>query len=286
MERDPLDGLVVVVTGASRGIGAATARELAARGARVVCAARTATEGEHPLGGSLAQTLEEIAADGGTAIAFQVNLATDEGCEQLVAAARDAYGRVDGLVNNAAVGFFGPTTELTTSRWTLSFRLNCHAPFLLAKLVLPEMIARGSGRIVNITSESAVGPGSGPYDPDVAPIGDTAYGAQKALVERFTQGLAQEVYGAGVGVAAIAPSQIVPTPGALLNEHVTGAEDPRAEPASYMAQAIALLLGEPLEQVAGRVLYSQELLLRVGAISEGAGLGADPAVAVSGFNRR
>jgi hypothetical protein len=72
----------------------------------------------------------------------------------------------------------------------------------------------------------------------------------------------------------------------MFNAHITGEDDPRAEPSSYMAEAIRLLITEPLEKVAGRVTYSQELLVEYGYISEGGGLGADPEHAVSGFTRR
>jgi citronellol/citronellal dehydrogenase len=281
-----LDDKVVVVTGASRGIGADTAKALATHGAKVVCAARTLAEGDHVLAGSLERTVAEITDAGGSATAVAVSLSEDEGCEALVEAAHDAYGRIDVLVNNAAVAFFGPLLELKPSRWVMSWRVTCHAPFLLSQLVLPEMIERGEGRIVNISSSSAVGPGTGPYDPDEPLVGDTAYGAQKVMIERLTQGLAQEVYRHGVGVSAVAPSLIVPTPGAMFNAHITGEDDPRAEPSSYMAEAIRLLITEPLEKVAGRVTYSQELLLEYGHISEGGGLGADPGHAVSGFTRR
>lgn len=281
-----LDGKVVVVTGASRGIGADTAKVLATHGAKLVCAARTLSDGDHVLEGSLDKTVAEITDAGGTATAVAGSLSDDDGCEALVEAARDAYGRVDVLVNNAAVAFFVPLLQQRPSRWVMSWRVTCHAPFLLSQLVLPEMIERGEGRIVNISSASAVGPGTGPYDPDEPIIGDTAYGAQKVMIERLTQGLAQEVYQQGIGVSAVAPSLVVPTPGAMFNSHITGEDDPRAEPSTYMAEAIRLLITEPLEKVAGRVTYSQELLLEYGQLTEGGGLGADPEQAVSGFTRR
>jgi NAD(P)-dependent dehydrogenase (short-subunit alcohol dehydrogenase family) len=210
------------------------------------------------------------------------NLARDEDCERVVEVARGAYGPVDILVNNAAVAFFGPTVDLSVSRWLVSWRVTVHATFLLSKLVLPAMIERGRGRIVNVTSESAIGPGAAPF-PGTPIIGDTAYGAQKAAVERFTQGLAEEVYGSGVGVAAIAPSLIVPTPGALANAQITGADDPRAEDPAYMSQAIRVLVTDPLERVAGRVVYSQQLLLENGLIETGSGLGVDPERRVTGY---
>ncbi len=272
-----LIGRVALVTGASRGIGADTARMLAREGARVVCCARTAHEGEHPLEGSLDGTVAAIRAEGGEATAVQANLARDEDCERVV----DTAGPVDILINNAAVAFFGKTVDLPVSRWTVSWRVTVHATFVLSKLVLPGMIERGWGRIVNVTSESAIGPGAAPYSGDL--IGDTAYGAQKAAIERFSQGLAEEVYADGVGVAAIAPSLIVPTPGALANAQITGADDPRAEDPAYMPEAIRTLVTDPLDQMAGRVVYSQQLLLEKGLIETGAGLGVDPARRVTGY---
>jgi NAD(P)-dependent dehydrogenase (short-subunit alcohol dehydrogenase family) len=274
-----LSGRVAIVTGASRGIGADTARMLAREGARVVCCARTEQDGQHPLEGSLARTVEDIRGAGGEAIAVAVNLARDEDCERVV---QNEFGPADILVNNAAVAFFGPTVELGVSRWNASWRVTVHATFLLSKLVLPAMIERGWGRIVNVTSESAIGPGAAPYR-GTPIIGDTAYGAQKAAIERFTQGLAEEVYPAGVGVAAIAPSLIVPTPGALANAQITGPEDPRAEDPAYMPEAIRVLVTDDLDRVAGRVLYSQQLLLEKGLIESGGGLGVDPARRVTGY---
>lgn len=281
-----MQGKVAIVTGASRGIGADTARLLAARGASVVCAARTLSEGGHALAGSLEGTVGDIVNAGGTAYPVTVNLAKDEDCYELIDTAHALYGPVDILVNNAAVGFFGPVESMPTSRWLLSWRVMCHATFVLSQMALQDMLPRTSGRIVNITSEAAIGPGRGPYDSSGDPIGDTCYGAHKVSVERFTQGLAEEVCARGVGVAAVAPSQLVPTPGAVLNELVQGDEDPRAEPADYMARAIEVLLTAPLKEVSGRVVYSQQLLTEYGLIDRARGYGVEGEFPVSGFAAR
>ena len=111
---------------------------------------------------------------------------------RLVEAARAAYGRIDTLVNNAALNYYIPTVDYPTNRWIKAFAVNVHAPFILSKAVLPDMIAAGRGAIVNISSGSAIGPGRGPYK-DQTVRGGVMYGASKAALERFTQGLAQEV---------------------------------------------------------------------------------------------
>jgi NAD(P)-dependent dehydrogenase (short-subunit alcohol dehydrogenase family) len=280
-----LEGKVALVTGASRGIGARTAQVLAAEGACVACSARTVSEGDHPLEGSLERTVASIVETGGMALALQANLAEESECEELVQRVTSEYGAVDVLVNNAAIAYFGPLLELTTKRWWISWRVSVAAPFVLMNLVAPAMATRGWGRIVNISSESAIGPGRGPYD-DATPMYDTAYGAQKAAIERLTQGFAEEMYPSGVGVAAIAPSKIVPTPGAVMNAIIAGDEDPRAEPIDVMASAVLELLTAPLAEMAGRVVYSQQLLKELGALEDAAGVGVDPGVPVSGYSLR
>src|SRR5882724_7652173 len=134
-----LDGKVVVVTGASRGIGAEIARLFAAEGGRVICAAR------------------------GEARALTTNIAEPAECEKLIRAARETYGPVDVLVNNAALTYYLPTKDFPLNRWMRSWAVNFHAPFVLSQLALAEMIPRRAGAIVNISSGAAIGPGRGPY---------------------------------------------------------------------------------------------------------------------------
>src|SRR5450759_4202138 len=100
-----LDGKVAIVTGASRGIGLAIAELFAAEGAKVVCAARTLKEGDHPLEGSLERTVAAIRARGGEAVAVAADVSTEEACLALVNEARAAYGPIDVLVNNAALNY-------------------------------------------------------------------------------------------------------------------------------------------------------------------------------------
>jgi len=269
-----LDNKVAIVTGASRGIGKAIAQVFAAEGAKVVCAARTIKEGDHKLlEGSLASTVAAIQAEGGTAVAVQADVSDEESCTHLVASAKEAFGPVDVLVNNAAVNYYVPVKDYPIHRWIRYFTVNVHAPFMLSKMVLPDMIQRGSGAIVNISSGAAIGPGRGPYKE--SGTGGTMYGASKAALERFTQGLAQEVYQYGISVACLSPSQVVPTPGTIHFKLVSGKDDPRGEPPQTMARAALLLASEPLDKVAGRVTYSQAILKEFGWITDAKGAGVD-----------
>ena len=271
-----LDGKVAIVTGASRGIGQRISELFAAEGARVVCAARTLKEGDHRmLEGSLARTVENIRAKGGEAVAVTADVSQEEECLALVTQARAAFGSIDILVNNAALTYYLPTESFPTNRWVRCFAVNVHAPFILAKAVLPDMIARRAGAIVNISSGAAIGPGRGPYA-DKTVRGGVMYGATKAALERFTQGLAQEVaqYD-GITVAAVSPSRVVPTPGTVHHKLVSGMDDPRGEPPLLMARAALLLASEPAAKMNGRVTYSQQILKEYSLIEKASGRGVD-----------
>jgi citronellol/citronellal dehydrogenase len=271
-----LDGKVVIITGASRGIGAEIARLFGAEGGRVVCAARTLKEGEHQFEGSLETTVQQIKDAGGEATAVAVNISEPADCEKLVQTARDTYGPIDILVNNAALTYFVPVKDYALNRWMRSWAVNFHAPFILSQLVLRDMIEKKSGAIINISSAAAIGPGSAPYQADLMTTGGgTCYGAEKAALERFSQGLAAEVYQYGVTVACFSPSQVVPTPGTVHHHLVQSLDDPAGEPPEYMAKAALILATEPQEKVSGRVTYSQVLLKEYGQIDKAQGAGVD-----------
>jgi citronellol/citronellal dehydrogenase len=270
-----LSDRVVVVTGASRGIGEAIARRFAGEGASVVCVARTAREGDHRLAGSLDTTVAAIQAAGGEAMAIAADIGLPESCEQVFAAARRGYGPVDVLVNNAALTWFSPIAEFAVERWMRSFAVNVHAPFMLSRLALADMVPQGRGAIINISSGSARGPGRGPYAHAPVLRGGVLYGTEKAALERFTQGLAEEIYGSGVSVTCLSPSQVVVTPGVEYHSSAYDRDESQTEPVEYMARAALLLATEPAEAVTGRVCYSQQLLVEFGQLDAGRGLGID-----------
>ncbi len=277
-----LMGKVAIVTGASRGIGKEIAELFAAEGANVVCAARTLNEGDSVLEGSLNTTVSAIQEAGGIALAVQTDLTKEEDCSHLVETAKQQFGPVDVLVNDAALNYFIPTQDVSIKRCMLMFAVNIEAPIILTKKVLPDMIERQSGAIVNISSPGAIGPGRGPYAPRER-VEPPVYGATKAALERFTQGLAEEVYQHGISVTCVAPSKGVATPGAVYQKLATSLDDPRRERMEMMARAVLLLATEPLDKVTGRVTYSQTILQEFGWIDKGEGVGVD--LAGSGFSQ-
>jgi NAD(P)-dependent dehydrogenase (short-subunit alcohol dehydrogenase family) len=184
-----LDGAVAIVTGARRGVGAATAIELAANGARVLCAARATDAEPVPIPGTIDATVRTIHAAGGTALAVPTNLASDADVVAMVDTAIERFGRVDILVNNAAITFPGDI-ELPMKRFDLVFDVDLRAPVIAAQRAVPHMIEQGRGAVVNVSSAAALN-----YYP-----GQMAYGMAKAALEHFTVSLAAQLAPHGIPV--------------------------------------------------------------------------------------
>jgi citronellol/citronellal dehydrogenase len=252
-----LDGKVAIVTGASRGIGAEIARRFGQEGAAVAVAARTTEPGTSPFAGTIAETVEQIRAAGGTAVAIRADLSKPEDRERLVAEAAGQLGPADILVSNAAVTYFTPVTDFSPRRFRLMFDVQVEGPFHLAQLAIPGMRGRGRGWILNISSIAARHPRFPPSD--WARRGGTVYGMCKAALERFSTGLAAELYDDNIAVNALSPSQVVPTPGTIFH-HLTTEDDPNSEPPSVMAEAALRLCSAEPQALTGRIAYSQELL--------------------------
>jgi NAD(P)-dependent dehydrogenase (short-subunit alcohol dehydrogenase family) len=254
-----LEGMNAIVTGASRGIGAAIARRFAAEGATVVVTARSVdTPAVRGLPGTITETAEAIQAAGGRAIAIPADLSRPADRERLVAEAEAALGAIDILVSNAAVTWFEPLSSFNPRHYDVMFEVQVKAAVHLAQLVLPGMRARRRGWICFISSGAARHPAIPPRGRAATGSG-TVYGMCKAALERLSTGLAAEVYTSGVAVNALSPSRVVPTPGTLFHGLVRE-DSPDAEPPEVMAAAaVALCSGDPAT-LTGRIAYSQELL--------------------------
>jgi citronellol/citronellal dehydrogenase len=253
-----LDGRVALVTGASRGIGEAIARQFATEGAAVAVSARTVAEGDHPLPGSVTTTVSAIEQAGGRAIAVVADLAKPDDRRALVDTVERELGTIDVLVNNAAITYFEPADTFSARHYALMFEVQVRAPFELAQLVLPAMRAKKQGWILNISSGAARHPEGPPYSRRVR--GGTVYGMCKAALERLTSGLAAELYDDGIAVNALSPSGLVPTPGVVHHGLNRGVPDDALEPAETTAEAaLALCSGDPAT-LTGRITYTRPLL--------------------------
>lgn len=202
-----LTGRSALVTGGGRGIGAAIARALAHRGAAVAVVARNEDQ--------VVEVAARLRNEGYQAFAFRCDVAKPFDVRDVALAAREAMGRVDILVNNAGTAPSNPLKRVTLDEWNHVMAVNVTGTFLFTQKLLPEMVERGWGRVVNVAS--IAGLVGGKYI--------SAYTASKHAVVGFTRAVAAEVDGTGVTVNAVCPGY-VDTP--LTDEaigrivHVTG----------------------------------------------------------------
>ena len=180
-------GKTAIVTGAATGIGRATAQLLARRGARVVAA------GLQPE--RLRETVAEITAAGGEAIAVDADVSDPAAIEHVAARTQEAFEGADVLVNNAASYPIGPWHEMDATQWDAVFATNIRGYFLMARAVRPQMIARGGGAVVNVASVTF-------FTGNALLL---AYVASKGAVIGFTRALAREAGPEGIRANAVAP---------------------------------------------------------------------------------
>ncbi|HXF81566.1 MAG TPA: SDR family oxidoreductase [bacterium] len=185
MDEGSLEGRVALVTGASRGIGRATALALSERGVRVAAVARSAAD------------LQAVAAARGQGeiLAVPADVSRADDVREAVRRAREAFGAVDILVNNAGIGIYAPIEQLREEDWDAMMAVNLKSVFLCCQAVLPLMRARRRGHIVNIASIRAW----------QATPRTTGYATTKFGLLGFSQALAQEVIADGIRVSVISP---------------------------------------------------------------------------------
>ena len=264
------DGRVALVTGASRGIGEAIARRLAAEGASVVVHASPRSEP------ALVAVADAIRRAGGIAVPLVADLTDERLVETLAAAAGRSFGPVDMLINNAAgISAYAPPGAIDAPARRQMMMLNLEAPVALCQQVLPGMHAQGWGRILNIGSEMARQP-SVPYPGPARFVHALGYyGVTKADLHRYTEALAAELSGSGVTANVLLPYKIVATEAAAAVVAQAAARNPDwIEPVEVMAEAAAWLLAST---VTGQLAVSRNLLHQmqagVHALDGGARLG-------------
>ena len=261
-----LDGRVALVTGASRGIGAGIAQRFAAEGASVAITARTADPDPRLPDGTLKDTLALLEQYGGQHTYVTADMSDGDDRARIVPAVEAELGPIDVLVNNAAAAMYEPNADISLKRRRLTYELNVHGPIDLAQAVIPNMRAKGEGWILNISSATSKHPKGPPFDPGFK-MGFTTgtYGSSKAALERFTTGLAAELYGDRIAVNSLAPVAGVRTPGAdALVGDVFDANPELVESLElFVEAALALVTCDPATTT-GRILYTRPYLEEIG----------------------
>jgi 3-oxoacyl-[acyl-carrier protein] reductase len=236
-----LQGRVAMVTGASQGIGRACAVELAKAGATVALAARNEN--------NLAEVAAEIAAAGGRAVAFTLDVASEDSIKAGAKAATDRFGKVEILVNNAGITRDDLMMRMKRADWDDVLATNLTGAFLLTQALLRQMMKNRWGRIINITS--VVG--------RTGQQGQVNYAASKAGLIGFTRSLAREVASRGITVNAVAPGYIETPMTAVLDEKLRErmiAEIPLGRPGTdvEIAQSVLFLASDAASYITGHVL--------------------------------
>ncbi len=228
---EDLAGRVALVTGASRGVGAATAVALAEAGCRVACAARATRDNPQRTRGTIDDTVDAVVAAGGEALAIPTNLAADDEVEGMVSRTVEHFGRLDVLVNNAAITFVGDL-DIPMHRYDLVMQVNLRAPLLALRHAVPHL-RTGGGAVVNVSSVAALYP----Y-PSLL-----AYGMSKIALERLTVDAATQLAGDGIAVNCFRIDVPVASEGFLAN--TPGADHSNWEPPAVAAEGILWMLRQP-----------------------------------------
>ena len=227
-----LAGKVALVTGASRGVGAAIAVALAEVGASVACAARSTAASPQRTPGTLDDTVARVRETGAAALAVPTNLAEPVEVDAMVARTVEHFGRLDVLVNNAAITFVGDL-DISLRRHELVMAVNLTAPLVACQAAAPHLRAAGGGRILNVSSVAAL-----------LPIpGLMSYGISKIGLEHLTVDLARHLQGDGIAVNCFRIDLAVASEGFVAN--TPGADRSTWEPCEVAAEGVLWMLQQP-----------------------------------------
>ena len=255
----PLDGQVAIVAGASRGIGADIAKYLAKAGAKVAVAARTEEAQDPRLPGTIHSVVSEIMEAGGTAIPVVMNLRDPENIEAGVQRVLGEWGRIDILVNNAAIFVPGDLYAVQPRHINLAWEVNVRGYILTMKACIPHMKAVGGGHIINLSSRGAIFPGPGPYDEAPPPV-DIFYGPEKSFIEHFSQSQGRLLQKDGISVNVLAPTGGVKTPGLMFFQNDPQNPIKDFEAADNMGKAAVWICEQPVNRLNGSILYDGDVV--------------------------
>lgn len=223
---------VVLITGASRGVGSGLAVELAKLGAKVACAARSTKDAPHTTPGTLDETIEKVKAAGGEALAVPTDLAKEEEVVAMVQRTYDHFGRLDVLVNNAAITFVGDI-DLQMKRQDLIYEVDFRAPFIAIREAIPHMREAGGGHIINVSSFAAL---------NVIP-GLMMYGVTKLALERLTIDVAEQLRDDNIQSNVFRIDLAVASEGFVANQ--PGMDHSSWEPVEVAAEGMIWMLSQP-----------------------------------------
>jgi NAD(P)-dependent dehydrogenase (short-subunit alcohol dehydrogenase family) len=251
-----LENRVALVTGASRGIGEYVALHLARAGAAVAIAARTEEVKDPRLPGTIHSVAAAINDAGGRAIGVKMDMREAESIAEGVKATVEAFGRLDIIVNNAAILVPGSIESIQPRHIDLIWQVDLRGPILLMREAIPHLRAAGGGHILNVSSRAGVFPGPGPYPPGRR--GGSFYGMIKAGLERLSQGLAMDLQDDKIAVNVLSPQGRIRTPGNVFAENDPQHPNLDFEPADLMGKAARWICEQPAT-FTGHILFDEEL---------------------------
>lgn len=255
-----LEGRVALVAGASRGIGADIARYLARAGAKVAVAARTEVQQDPRLPGTIHSVVQEIQDAGGEATPIVLNLRDPESIAGSVRSTVERFGKLDIVVNNAAIFVPGTLETVQPRHIDLSFSVNVMGVILMMREAIPHLRAAGGGHIINLSSRGAIPPGPGPYEAPTRRGGDIFYGPQKSLIEHFSQAQGRLYQDEGISVNVLSPNGRIKTPGNLMAENDRDNPNLDFDVADNMGKAAVWICEQPASVLNGAVLYDDLLV--------------------------
>jgi citronellol/citronellal dehydrogenase len=229
---EDLAGKVALVTGASRGVGAATAVALAEAGCDVVCAARATESSPQRTAGTIDETVRRIESLGRRGLALPTNLAHDDDVIAMIRTTREEFGRLDVLVNNAAITFVGDL-DISLARYDLVMQVNLRAPLIATREAAPVMREHGGGVIINVSSAAALYP-----HPSLL-----AYGISKIGLERLTVDAARQLAPDNIAVNCFRIDIAIASEGFVAN--TPGADHSDWEPSEVAAEGIVWMARQP-----------------------------------------